>query len=85
MSKVSILINTMHKVTLFLFRFPCLIKVFAVVVFVANRSALCGPVNVLFESNGQSLKLGEIKFDDSQVQHKNMFCHLSIRMGVCIV
>ena len=32
-----------------------------------NRSAVCSPVNVLFENNGQSLKLGEIKLEKSQV------------------
>ena len=30
-----------------------------------NRSSVCGAVNVLFESNGQSLKLGEIKFGEN--------------------
>ena len=32
---------------------------------VPNSSAVCGAVNVLFESNGQSLKLGEIKFGET--------------------
>ena len=27
----------------------------------------CGPVNVLFQSNGKSLKLGQIKLGDMQV------------------
>ena len=32
-----------------------------------NRGAVCSPVNVLFENNGQTLKLGEIKLEKSQV------------------
>ena len=32
-----------------------------------SRGAVCSPVNVLFDDNGQSLKLGEIKLEKSQV------------------
>jgi len=58
----------MHKVTLFLFCFPYLTKLG----FCPNRGVVCGPVSVLFESNGQSLKLGEIKLRDRQV-FQNVF------------
>ena len=32
-----------------------------------DRGMVCGPVNVLFQSNGKSLKLGQIKLGDMQV------------------
>lgn len=32
-----------------------------------RRGIECGPVNVLFQSNGKSLKLGQIKLGDMQV------------------
>ncbi|XP_020618618.1 uncharacterized protein LOC110056480 [Orbicella faveolata] len=33
---------------------------------VTLKGAVCGPVSVLFEGNGQSLKLGEVKLEKSQ-------------------
>lgn len=32
-----------------------------------DRGVACGPVNVLFQSGGKSLKLGQIKLGDMQV------------------
>lgn len=32
-----------------------------------RRGIECGPVNVLFQSNGKSLKLGQIKLGEMQV------------------
>ncbi|KAJ7388496.1 calcium ion binding [Desmophyllum pertusum] len=54
----------------------------AFVLFLATLSlkgAVCGPVNVLFESNGQSLKLGEIKLGELQevrVKESTTTCNL---------
>ncbi|KAL9976785.1 hypothetical protein ACROYT_G014118 [Oculina patagonica] len=42
------------------------------------NGVVCGPVNVLFESNGQSLKLGEIKLgelQDVRVQESSTICN----------
>ncbi|KAJ7388495.1 calcium ion binding [Desmophyllum pertusum] len=57
-----------------------MLQKFAFVLFLATLKAqFAGPVNVLFESNGQSLKLGEIKLGELQevrVKESTTTCNL---------
>ena len=46
--------------------------------FVANRGASCGPVNVMLESDGKSLKVGEILLEDLQVLRVSLKCIYSL-------
>lgn len=48
-------------------KFLSVIYLFERVFFLSNRGAICGPLNVVLENNGQSLKLGDIKPGNHQV------------------